>query len=134
MAYQWTSELETGNSLIDNQHKELIEAINKLLDACSKGKGRMEIADTLNFLNEYIIRHFRDEESLQQRYHYPDRVNHKQYHEAFKRSVSDIITEFNQSGANVALVAKTNSVIAGWLINHIKKEDVKVAAHIKKRG
>lgn len=61
MAYKWTPDLETGNSLIDGQHKELIEAINKLLDACGNGKGRAEIEATLVFLNNYVVKHFNDE-------------------------------------------------------------------------
>ena len=131
MAYKWTPDLETGNSLIDGQHKELIEAINKLLDACGNGKGRAEIEATLVFLNNYVVKHFNDEEVLQQRYKYPDAVNHKRYHEAFKVTVREIISEFRKDGATVALVAKVNTAIAGWLLNHIKREDVKVAAHIK---
>ena len=131
MAYKWTPDLETGNSLIDGQHKELIEAINKLLDACGNGKGRAEIEATLVFLNNYVVKHFNDEEVLQQRYKYPDAVNHKRYHEAFKATVREIISEFRKDGATVALVAKVNTAIAGWLLNHIKREDVKVAALIK---
>ena len=46
MAYVWSKDLETGNAMIDSQHKELIEAINALLAACATGKGRAEIAKT----------------------------------------------------------------------------------------
>ena len=35
MAYVWSKDLETGNAMIDSQHKELIEAINALLAACA---------------------------------------------------------------------------------------------------
>ncbi len=134
MAYAWSKDLETGNPLIDQQHKELINAINKLLDACAKGQGRTEIESTLRFLSDYITRHFKDEEALQLKYQYPDYANHKKYHEGFKKVVADIVREFQQGGANVALVAKLNSSIANWLINHIKKEDVKVAAHVKSKS
>ncbi|MPN61896.1 hypothetical protein SDC9_209642 [bioreactor metagenome] len=34
-------------------------------------------------------------------------------------------------GPNIVLVGKVNTAVAGWLINHIKREDVKVAAHIR---
>lgn len=128
--YAWTKDLETGNFTIDQQHRQLINAINELLDACAKGKGRAEIEKTLKFLNDYVARHFSDEEKLQIQSNYPDYINHKRYHETFKRVVQDIITDFNREGATIALVAKANSSIAGWLINHIKKEDVKVAAHL----
>ena len=46
MAYVWSKDLETGNAMIDSQHKELIEAINALLAACATGKGRAEVAKT----------------------------------------------------------------------------------------
>lgn len=131
MAYAWTKELETGNSAIDKQHHDLIDAINHLLEACSKGKGRVEIGKTLKFLNDYITHHFADEEVLQKKYGYPDFVNHKKYHEDFKKSVRNIQKEFDNGGANIALVAKVNSVIAAWLINHIKRQDVKVAEHVR---
>ena len=131
MAYNWSADLETGNLKIDSQHRELINAINKLLDACSNGRGRAEIDSTLGFLNDYIIRHFNDEEALQITSRYPDYANHKQYHEGFKKSVRDIQADYQKGGADIVLVSKVNSVIASWLINHIKKEDVKVAAHLK---
>lgn len=131
--YDFTPELETGNELIDSEHKELIDAINNLLLACGEGKGRGEICKTLEFLNDYIAYHFSDEEKLQRQYGYPDYENHKRYHEEYKRIVAGILNEFEQGGATVALVSKTNQAIAGWLLNHIKKEDVKVAAHIRSK-
>lgn len=133
MVYKWTKDLETGNTLIDTQHKQLIDAINTLLDACSEGHGRAEIEKTLNFLNDYVIKHFGDEQKLQLKYHYPDYENHKKYHEGFKKVVQNLVEEYRQGGATVTLVAKTNTSVAGWLINHIKKEDKKVAEHIRKQ-
>lgn len=125
--------METGNAAIDLQHKQLIEAINSLLEACSKGKGREQIGSTLKFLDSYIIKHFGDEESLQLKYNYPDYQNHKRYHEEFKKTVKTIEAEYATTGSSVALVSKVNSVIASWLITHIKREDVKVAKHIKSK-
>lgn len=129
--YLWTKELETGNEIIDHQHKELIEAINRLLEACAKGHGRAKIGETLTFLNDYIGKHFADEEKLQIKSRYPDYTNHKKYHEGFKQVVRDIIADYEKNGATITLVGKVNSSIGDWLINHIKKEDVKVAKHIR---
>lgn len=132
MVYKFTKDLETGNSLIDSEHKQLFDAINKLLAACTTGHGRAEIGEALNFLNSYVNKHFGDEENLQLKYHYPDYPNHKKYHETFKRIVQNLVDEYKQKGASIDLVAKTNTSVAGWLLNHIKKEDVKVAAHVRK--
>ena len=133
MAYKWTPDLETGNALIDQQHQQLFTAINNLLDACAKGQGRAQIKSTMDFLSNYIVRHFSDEENLQRRYGYPDFANHKRYHETYKKTVAEIAAQLEKEGASVAMVSKVNTAIGGWLVNHIKKEDVKVAAHIRQR-
>ncbi len=72
MKYVWTQDLETGNEIVDKQHKALIEAFNSLLDASMKGYERQELGQTINFLVEYTKKHFSDEEDLQVRYRYPD--------------------------------------------------------------
>jgi hemerythrin len=131
MAYAFTKDLETGNQLIDTEHRQLIDAINSLLAACASGKGRAELVHTTKFLQDYTAKHFSDEEKLQLQTHYPDYTNHRRYHEDFKKVVAGICSKLEKEGASVALVGEVNSAIAGWLINHIKKEDVKVAKHVK---
>ena len=134
MAYSFTPDLLTGNTTIDSQHKELIAAINSLLEACSQGKGRAALSDTSKFLYDYTSKHFADEEKLQLASKYPDYANHKQYHEGFKQVVREISAQLDKEGPTIVLVGKVNNSIAGWLLNHIKKEDVKVAAHIRSAG
>lgn len=132
MVYQVTKDLLTGNTIIDNEHRQLFDAINQLLEAYSKGQGRVQIGKTMQFLEHYIGQHFAHEEQLQQQTKYPDATRHKMLHEGYKRVVHDIMQELNQNGPSIALVAKVNTNIAGWLITHIKQEDAKVAAHIQK--
>lgn len=134
MVYQWSPDLETGNAVIDSEHKQLIQALNQLMDACGKGAGRTEIQKTTKFLEAYTAKHFAHEEQLQKQYAYPDAVNHKRYHEDFKKVVANLAAELQKDGPTIALVGKVNSSIGGWLLNHIKREDVKVAAHIKSKA
>ncbi|MDR1193872.1 MAG: bacteriohemerythrin [Peptococcaceae bacterium] len=134
MAYAWSKDLETGNALIDTQHKQLVQAINDLLDACASGKGRAAIEKTLDFLTNYTVKHFGDEEKLQLAHKYPDYANHKKLHDAFKVTVGDLSRQLKAEGPTIILVGKVNSSIGGWLINHIKREDTKVAAHIRANG
>lgn len=60
--YEFTKNLETGNAMIDREHRELIQAVNRLLDACSEGKGRAFMDETIKFLNNYVNQHFSHEE------------------------------------------------------------------------
>ncbi|MDR0919217.1 MAG: hemerythrin family protein [Oscillospiraceae bacterium] len=130
MAYTFTPDLITGNAMIDSQHKELIKAINDLMVACSEGKGRAALDPTINFLKDYTAKHFGDEEQLQLKANYPDYANHKKLHDGFKAVVADLGNKLQREGATIVLVGQVNSNIGGWLLNHIKKEDVKVAKHI----
>lgn len=131
MAYTFTKDLETGNQLIDTEHRQLIDAINNLLTACSTGKGRNELANTTKFLQDYTAKHFSNEEKLQLQSQYPEYASHKRYHDEFKKVVAGICQKLEKDGPTVALVGEVNGAIAGWLINHIKREDVKVANHLK---
>lgn len=134
MSYTFTKELETGNALIDSEHKELINAINDLLAACSQGQGRAKVEGTASFLLSYTKKHFADEEKLQIESGYPDYVNHKRYHTEFVKTVNALVNDLKKDGPTIPLVAKVNQAVAGWLINHIKREDVKIAAHIKAKS
>ena len=131
MAYQFTKELETGNALIDQEHRELIDAVNRLLEACGKGQGRAEVAQTAQFLQSYTVKHFQDEERLQIQFRYPEYERHRGYHEAFKKTVAELMRKLNEEGPTIVLVGEVNTTLAGWLINHIKKEDKKLAAYLQ---
>lgn len=126
----WSDDLKTGNLTIDTQHKQLIKAIQDLLDACKAGKVKETTTRTMKFLAEYTAKHFGDEEKLQQQYGYPDYPRHKTLHDGFKKTVADLQKELEKDGPTISVVAKVNSNVGNWLVTHIKKEDVKVAAHI----
>ena len=78
----------TGNSLIDAEHKQLFDAINDLMDACAQGVGREKIMSTTQFLNSYVNKHFGDEEKLQVQSKYPGYAAQKQFHDGYKRQLS----------------------------------------------
>ncbi|GHU41486.1 hemerythrin [Clostridia bacterium] len=132
--YTFTPDLVTGNALIDSQHKELIKAIDDLITACSSGKGSAHLDATLKFMADYTAKHFGDEEKLQRQYKYPDAINHRKLHEGFKAVVRDLGKQLHDEGPTLKLVSAVNSNIGGWLVKHIKREDVKVAAHVKANG
>jgi hemerythrin len=131
MQYTWDKSLETGIEMIDTQHKQLFDAINKLLATCNNGHDPDVLKKDLDFLTNYTIKHFFDEEQIQQKYKYPDYVNHKKYHEGFKVVVRDLSVQFIMKGPSESLVNEITSKIGSWLVTHIKVEDQKLAAHIK---
>jgi hemerythrin len=132
MVYIWDDSLKTGNEMIDDQHKQLIAAINGLLDV-AETKVVEAFKKSLDFLNDYTIKHFFEEEQLQQKYNYPDYPNHKKLHEGFKETVREMYRTYIMKGINDELIGEIKSKIGGWLVSHIKVEDVKLAAYIRSK-
>jgi hemerythrin len=131
MQYEWSDSLATGHEMIDAQHKQLFVAINDLIETCRLGKGMQELEKSLNFLNDYTIKHFFDEEQVQQKHQYPDYPNHKKLHDNFKLTVRDLKVKMIMKGASEELIDEVRMKIGDWLVTHIKGQDIKLAAYIK---
>jgi hemerythrin-like metal-binding protein len=132
--YRWDDSFVSGVRLIDARHKRLFEAINRLIDACEQGKGKEELAKSLMFLSDYTIKHFSEEEALQQKYGYGEYPAHHQLHENFKKTVRDFAAELDSNGPSEELVERLKKEVGGWLITHVKAVDLKMAAIIKANG
>lgn len=133
MGLMWNKELETGNAVIDSQHKQLVDKFNVLMDACAYGHGAEEVESALKFLAEYTVRHFTDEEELQLQYGYPNYENHKKLHEQFKVTVGNLSDMLDRDGITPRLILKLNSDIGNWLRTHIMCEDLDIANFIRSK-
>ena len=51
MRAEFDDSLVTGNEMIDGQHKELIDKINKLLDSCETSKDKLVAVKTLSLIH-----------------------------------------------------------------------------------
>lgn len=112
--------------LIDSEHRQLFQAINNLLDACSQGKGRTQIETTIQFLNNYVGKHFSGEERLQMESKYSDHPAHKRFRDGYKQKMAQVTNELTVNGVNVSSVDKVNEA-AGILVAHIHTEDKRLA-------
>lgn len=130
MKYELTDDLLTGNALIDSEHRELFAAVNNLIDACAQGKGRDQIQKTVQFLGDYVAKHFRDEEGLQTKSNYPGYPAHKQFHDGYRRKLAETTQVLTREGPSVKALSDLNGVVA-ILVSHIRTEDKRLARHIK---
>lgn len=132
MSVTFDKSLETGNELIDQQHKELIDRVNKLVESCAKGTEKRTAIQTLNFLLDYTVFHFEAEEKLQEEAGYPNLEGHKAQHQAFIKAVHELMEMLEEEeGPTDAFVAAVNKNITEWLLNHIQVQDKAVAAYVK---
>ncbi|MDR0400590.1 MAG: hemerythrin family protein [Treponema sp.] len=132
--YAWDKSLEVGNQLIDDQHKHLIEALNSFLKVREDKRPFQELRKSLDFLNDYTIKHFFDEERLQKKYEYPDYENHKKLHEICKKNVRDLQIRLIMKGASDELFNDIKTLVGDWLVAHIKTQDSRIGAYLKSKG
>ena len=90
MRAEFDENLVTGNEMIDSQHKELIDKINKLLDSCEVGNDKVVAIKTLDYLADYTEFHFGEEEKLQESINYPAITEHKKEHDKLRQVVKDL--------------------------------------------
>jgi len=131
MGYTWTTALSVGVEEIDEQHKELINRFNALLAAASQGKGKQEIGSIILFLNDYVIKHFSDEEKLQVKYSYPQYLSHKAEHKRFIEDFGRLKQELEAQGVTSSIVIAVQRRVGDWLINHICKVDQELGKYIR---
>jgi len=127
----WSEEYELGNDFVDSQHKRLFELVSNIGKTCLEGGDVNTLSETLDFLLQYTVQHFHDEEALQIKCNFPEYEYHKKLHEEFEAIVSEKVAEFKVNGSTEDLSEAVNDFVITWLVNHILKEDMKIGAYIK---
>lgn len=75
MYAEFTDNLVTGNEMIDSQHKELIERMNKLLESCEQSNDKAVAVKTLDYLADYTDYHSPPRSSFKEKSNIPDSQN-----------------------------------------------------------
>ena len=123
----WSSDLDTGISVIDNQHRRIVDYINQLNHAIESNE-RDEIGEVLEELVDYTMSHFTFEEELMEKAGYPFTNAHKKVHKLFVKRVADFQQRF-QLGEDVG--RQLHTVLKTWLLNHIRHDDADYAEPVK---
>lgn len=131
MRAKFDETLFTGNSVIDEQHRELIDRIDKLLILCENEKpAKREAIQLLDYLSDYVEYHFAEEEELQRKLEYPGLEEHKRKHEELRQTVRDLHEMLmEQEGPTEAFVKQVSENVAEWLYFHIRGFDRSVAEY-----
>lgn len=124
MSISWREELAIGDQRIDGQHRELLQRFDTLLAACRRGEGRAELTQLLGFLDDYVVKHFGDEEQLQQSSGFPDFQSHQLQHLGFVKRLQKLKRSIDSQGeVQLDHVLGTNKMLLDWLVNHISTAD-----------
>jgi len=127
----WDDSLLLGDARVDMQHQKIFELANDIINTCEDGSSTKKVKETLDFMVDYAVQHFADEEILQLEYDYPEYKDHKQSHDEFKVTVGELLWRFYEIGSSVELSNEVNEFLFKWLTIHIQKEDKKIVDYIR---
>jgi hemerythrin-like metal-binding protein len=126
----FTPDLETKVEVIDQQHKQLFQRINDVVALGLKSYSKEETDKTINMLGDYIVKHFSDEEALQQKYGYPKYEWHRGQHKLYIETFSKMKAEYAANGPSAAFTLQLNKSIIDWIVKHIRHVDVELGKFI----
>jgi hemerythrin len=120
---KWNEQFETGHSLIDAQHRMLISYINRLeVFAQNTNPGAEEVElfiRVLEFLETYILTHFRNEEDCTYRFRCPAHSKNKQAHSEFVDFFLEFKLRLESRGYRTELVKQLSIYCSIWIQRHI---------------
>lgn len=127
----WRETYNIGINEVDQQHQQLVVKLNEFLDACMQQKGKEKIIETLSFLKDYTLEHFKSEEDIMLKYRYPEYEEHKKDHDDFVATVVELEKSIINQGATILSTLKLNRTLTDWLLTHISKNDMKIGVYLR---
>lgn len=128
----WNESLSVKINSIDDQHKKLIELINRFYEQVSHRTNDENISILIKGMKEYTQMHFDYEERYMQQFSYPDYTAHKREHDLFIAKVADVEEKFSKG--KVILSFEITSFLKDWIKNHIQGSDKKYTDFFIRNG
>ncbi|GBD88232.1 bacteriohemerythrin [bacterium BMS3Abin03] len=128
----WDESFSVGIQEIDEQHKELVRMINKLIGREDISVDSETISDILNEMTQYAGYHFQTEEQYMIEYDYPDYLSHKKQHTEFKKKT--VAFCLDTMSYKETIPKEILTYLKTWLVHHILKVDMKYKSFFKEKG
>lgn len=127
----WDDRYALGIEFIDDQHKYLINLINRI-DAAVEENDSVGIVEAILDMKLYTEVHFAEEEDLMRKAGYPQLHEHMALHRKFIDKADLFLDELEQTP--LAATAEISSYLMEWLVTHIQTVDAHYARYIRENG
>lgn len=134
---KWDDKYCLGVEQIDQQHKGLFTAvnrINKILEEKDFERNRRACLEAVKYLKSYTLQHFADEEAYQRKIKYAGYEKHKKLHEDFITAVLNSERDMEVNNYSIPSIRRFTDLVTNWLINHIMSADQAIVRGTKKSG
>ncbi|MFY9152399.1 MAG: bacteriohemerythrin [Prolixibacteraceae bacterium] len=130
--YKWEEKFSVGIQSLDQQHRQLFELINKLLEAMKQGQAPAITLHIILELEKYAMIHFQKEEFFFQRFNYSGAAEHIHEHQLFTKKIK-LLKEDLKSG-KIVISFELLNFLKNWIGHHIQDVDQKYAECFLKNG
>lgn len=130
---KWNESLNTGIPIIDNQHRKILEQINKSIELLNRGQSTKVIVNSIEKLELLVNTHNTTEEKFMKQYNYPETDKHILDHRIFNKNIVIVKTAISRSINGDKLQEIFNSQSDVWFSKHILEYDKKMAEYLLKR-
>lgn len=126
---QWDDKFNTGNFVIDYQHKRLVRMINELDEIRLHDELRPFLLNLVfDEVREYTEYHFKTEEELMTSRNYSMISEHKKIHENFIHKLYYFKEQIEMQ--NKEIDKQLCQFLKDWLFGHIANEDPKFISEL----
>ena len=136
--FKWDSHLETGNELIDLEHRQIIQIYNDCVELVQGGTGTGILIEKLHELQAKIAAHFKTEEILAGCIPASDAgkvklAQHKEMHDDMLGFLDSSIAKLTELDDNTVAAQELFDHVYAWYGTHIENEDKDFVTHVKRR-
>ena len=114
--FNWSDTYNLGLEEIDEQHRSLLDLINKIWQSIVDRSDRDVVFVLVEELERYTLAHFAAEETFMRVTEYPDFPAHKIEHQNFVSRIADEKKRALQAGS---LSLDLMHFLRDWLVEHI---------------
>ena len=129
---KWDDKYSVNVSIIDEEHKKLIDIINKAILAKEYNNNPRSISEILVRMTAYAKEHFKTEETYMSNFKYHDYKSHKDEHQDFSENTLGYCKSL-MSG-NYHIIEDIIKYLQQWLVHHVQETDKKYTYCFNKNG
>lgn len=129
----WRPNMSLGVEDIDDDHKALIEVLNRLHYQIVAGDEPRQIESVFDELADYCGRHFVREEASMEQGGYPAAAAHAKMHRELAERLQGYRDQYHADAKGFDHHAFYDFV-SEWLLVHVLDEDMKLAPYLRPRA
>ncbi len=121
---EWRDELQVGIPEVDDDHRALVDLINRLYAQLKTGQSAATIVDFLGELYASVARHFASEEEIMKSHEHPYYEEHAAEHKQLLDDICNMIDDYQDGVLNDD--QQMADRLDDWFCIHFKTQDVRL--------